>query len=108
VGVVVAVVVIAAGLGLFLALGRGGDESSSSPTGGASGQPTRPAAAAKPTNMPLPAAPNVVAGVQVDQPAVDFGKFPTDTPLRQVFTLKNTNAEVVTLGKSKIEVLEGC
>lgn len=49
-----------------------------------------------------------VAGVEVAHPLADRGRLPLNTPVRQQWMLKNTGETPVTLGKPKIEVLEGC
>jgi len=53
-------------------------------------------------------APAHVAGIEVAVPWADQGHVPLDTPVQQRYTLINTSAQVVTLGKPSIEVLEGC
>ncbi len=49
-----------------------------------------------------------VAGVQVDQPSVDLGKVPLDTPVSHEFEVHNVGTGMAMLGQATIEVLEGC
>lgn len=48
------------------------------------------------------------AGVEVSEASVDFGHVPLNVPVDRTFVLRNTGSERVTLGKTRIEVVEGC
>jgi hypothetical protein len=48
------------------------------------------------------------AGVEVDMASVDLGSVPLDTAVEHKFRLRNTGEERATLGRVRIEVLEGC
>jgi len=92
-------VVAAVAVTLWLTSSRGSDNSSA-----AAGQGQ---AAAGATN----GAPNVTAsagGVEVAESSVDLGRVPLNTPVDRTFVLRNTGSERVSLGKIKIEALEGC
>jgi hypothetical protein len=71
----------------------------------ADNDPVAPASAETPATM---VAPITVADVLVQQPSVDLGRVPLNTPESHTFELKNTGATPVSVGKTRIEVLEGC
>lgn len=52
--------------------------------------------------------PVVAAGIQVDEPAVNLGRQPLNTPVERTFKLRNTGSAPVSLGRANIEVIEGC
>ena len=52
--------------------------------------------------------PVVTLGVQVDEPVVNLGRQPLNTPVDRTFKLRNTGSTPVTLGRANIEVVEGC
>jgi len=109
-GVLVAAITAAAVTVIGVTLLGGG--SSDKPAGQAaaantdSGQSTGGISASAPA-ADLPGTPSV-AGVEIDQPAVDLGRVALNTPVRHLFRLKNAAAGAVSLGKARIEVLEGC
>jgi hypothetical protein len=47
-------------------------------------------------------------GVEVSEASVDFGHVPLNMPVGRTFVLRNTGSERVSLGKTRIEVVEGC
>ncbi len=62
------------------------------------------------TAAPSPAASGtaVAAGVQALDPSVDLGRVPLNTTVKHAFRLQNVGAAPATLGRARIEVLEGC
>jgi hypothetical protein len=47
-------------------------------------------------------------GVEVDATEVDLGRVPLDRIVSHAFRLRNTGELAVTLGRARIETLEGC
>jgi hypothetical protein len=70
-----------------------------------SGQPAQQTAR---TILPPGAETAHVAGILVDRASVDQGRVPLDTPVTQTFRLHNVGDELVSLGRARVEVLEGC
>ncbi len=63
--------------------------------------------AASPASPP-PDAVDRAVGVEVDMASIDLGSVPLNTAVEHKFRLRNTGEERATLGKVRIEVLEGC
>lgn len=58
--------------------------------------------------LPIANAPQTILGLQVNEPAVDHGRLPLDTPVTQLYEIVNTGTGPAEFGKPTIEVLEGC
>lgn len=56
----------------------------------------------------LPDGPLQVLGVEVLQPVADAGRVALNTAVQQEWLLRNTGTTPITLGRTSIEVLEGC
>jgi len=97
-----AAVVIAAAFVAMSVLGGGSDKQ---PAGSPSGASTSVSNAG--TTAPAPAAVRA-AGVEVAQQTIDLGRVPLDKTVDPSFTLKNVGSARASLGKAKIETLEGC
>jgi hypothetical protein len=72
-----------------------------------SGTPAENSATA---GKPLPIAnrPVSVLGLRVDDPAIDRGRLPLDTPVTQLYEITNMGTGPAEFGKPTIEVLDGC
>jgi hypothetical protein len=95
VGLAVAAIAIAVIALLAVVIGiqrRGGDDGPAAST-------ERPAMGQGPAQT---------AAISVDRAVVDAGRVPLNTPIQQEFRLRNTGDEAVTLGRARVEVLEGC
>ena len=68
---------------------------------------TEPSAATSPATA-LPDGPIQVLGVEVLQPVADAGRVALNTAVQQEWLLRNTGTTPITLGRTSIEVLEGC
>ncbi len=77
-------------------------------SGSAAGSPAVAADVFTPDGSVISKEPVVVAGVQVDESAVNLGRQPLDTAVEKTFKLRNPGSTSVTLGRVNIEVLEGC
>lgn len=76
-------------------------------SGNGSGDENTASAATAPDSSSAPGAVSV-AGVQVAIPSVDLGRIALDTPVKHSFQLRNTGVQRASLGRARIEVLEGC
>jgi hypothetical protein len=72
------------------------------------GGPEQPGQQTARTVLPPGAETAHAGGIHVERAAVDQGRVPLDTPVGQTFRLRNVGGEPVTLGKARVEVLEGC
>ncbi|MBA4180590.1 MAG: hypothetical protein C0506_08390 [Anaerolinea sp.] len=69
---------------------------------------TAPAKTSSVTAIALPDGPVQVLGVEVLQPVADAGVVPLNTAVQREWQLRNTGTTPITLGRTSIEVLEGC
>ncbi len=81
--------------------------SSAAPAGGPATRAASPAAQRTAQNA-LPNGPVQVLAVEVSQPVADLGQAPLNTPVRGSWVLRNNGSTPVSVGRPKIEVLEGC
>ena len=58
--------------------------------------------------IPIANYPQTAAGVRVNEPAVERGKLPLNTTIRQVYELVNVGSGTAQFGEPTIEVLDGC
>ena len=98
----IAAVVAVVAVSLFLWQSSGDKSGVTASPGG-----TEPPVATSPAKG-LPVGPLQILGVEVLQPVADAGRVALDTAVQQEWLLRNTGATPITLGRTSIEVLEGC